>query len=108
MAVEEMEHFEPVQDTRTHVLIDSWYYCKQVRKAAQIRGWDVRGGLESNRVICLVAEDGNREWIKVSKYAAGLGPADWQEVIWPSKQEGQKLYTHMLHTWTPSWDQYCC
>lgn len=99
MAVEEIAQFEPVQDTHTHVLIDSWYHCKRVRKAAQRRGWDVSGGLKSNRVVRLIAEDGRREWIKLSKYAARLGPADWQEVIWPSEQGGQKLYAHVVRTW---------
>src|SRR5215211_4851605 len=39
LAVQEIESFEPVPDTQTHALIDSWYHCKQVRRAAQKRGW---------------------------------------------------------------------
>jgi hypothetical protein len=45
LAVGEIERFAPVRDTHTHVLIDSWYHCKKVRKAAQARSWDVSGGL---------------------------------------------------------------
>jgi hypothetical protein len=99
MAVSQIESFEPVAETHTHVLIDSWYHCKQVRRAAQKRGWDVSGGLKSNRVMRRIAADGSREWIKLSDYAAGLGQDDWQEVVWPSEQGGQRLYAHWVQTW---------
>lgn len=99
MAVTEIERFEPVQDTRTHVLVDSWYHCKRVRKAAQSRDWHLSGGLKSNRVMRLVAEDGTREWLSLSEYAARLRPEDWQEAIWPSEQGGQQVYTHLVCTW---------
>ena len=99
LAVEEIETFEPVADTQTHVLIDSWYHCKQVRRAAQKRGWQLSGGLKSNRVMRLIAEDGTRTWIKLSKYAAGLTRDDWNEVIWPSAEGGQKMYAHLVPTW---------
>ena len=81
------------------MLIDSWYHCKRVRKAAQKRGWDVSGGLKSNRVMRLIAEDGSREWLQLSAYASRLGPDDWQEVTWPSAQGGQLLYAHLVRTW---------
>jgi hypothetical protein len=99
MAVEEIETFEPVPDTQTHVLIDSWYHCKQVRRAAQKRGWQVSGALKSNRTVRLIAEDGTRTWIKLSAYAAGLTPEDWSEVTWPSAEGGQKMYAHPIVTW---------
>jgi hypothetical protein len=106
--VEEIETFEPVPDTHTHVLIDTWYHCKQVRRAAQKRGWHVSGGLtpalaggarESNRAMRLIAEDGRRTWIKLSEYATRLTPEDWSEVTWPSTAGGQKMYAHLLVTW---------
>jgi len=99
MAVEEIENFEPVPDTQTHVLIDSWYHCKQVRRSAQKRGWQVSGALKSNRVMRLIAEDGSRTWIKLSEYATGLTPDDWSEVTWPSAEGGQKMYAHLVVTW---------
>lgn len=98
MAAEEIEHFEPVKNTQTHVLIDSWYHCHRVRKAAQKRTWDVSGGLKSNRKMRLIASDGSRKWIKLSQYAAQLTPEDWQEVVWPSQQGGQKWYAHLVST----------
>ena len=99
MAVSEIENFEPVKETHTHVLIDSWYHCKKVRKAAQQRDWDVSGGLKSNRVMRLIADDDSREWLKLSEYATRLDKEDWQEVIWPSAQGGQKMYAHILVSW---------
>jgi hypothetical protein len=99
MAVEEIEQFEPVPGTQTHVLIDSWYHCKQVRRAAQKRDWQVSGSLKSNRVMRRIAKDGSREWIKLSTYAAGLTPEDWIEVVWPSAEGGQKRYAYLVSTW---------
>ena len=99
MAVSQIENFEPVAGTHTHVLIDSWYHCKQVRRAAQKRGWEVSGGLKSNRVMRRIGADDSREWLPLSEYAAGLGRDDWQEVVWPSDQGGQKLYAHLIQTW---------
>jgi hypothetical protein len=99
MAADEIETFEPVPNTQTHVLIDSWYHCKQVRRAAQKRGWQLSGALKSNRTIRLIAEDGTRTWIKLSKYAADLTSEDWKEITWPSAEGGQKMYAHLLPTW---------
>lgn len=99
MAVEEIGQFEPVAGTQTHVLIDSWYHCKQVRRAAHQRGWEVSGGLKSNRVMRLKQSDGSREWTKLSAYAAGLTREAWVEVTWPSAEGGQKVYAHLVSTW---------
>src|SRR5690606_25763393 len=99
MAVRQIQNFEPAVDTRTHALVDSWYHCKQVRRAAQARDWDLSGGLKSNRTMRLVAEDGSRTWQSLSKYAARLGADAWQEVVWPSAQGGQAMYAHLIPTW---------
>jgi hypothetical protein len=99
MAVQQIESFEPVADTQTHVLTDSWYHCQRVRQAATQRGWHFSGGLKSNRVMRLIAEDGTREWITLAEYLTRLGPDDWQTVIWPSQQGGQEMQAHLLVTW---------
>jgi len=99
MAVSRIETFTPVIDTHTHVLVDSWYHCKRVRKATRRRGWDMSGGLKSNRVMRLIHEDGRREWLKLAEYAHQLKPEDWQPVIWPSAQGGQQMYAHLARTW---------
>lgn len=56
MAVNEIKNFEPAPETHTHVLMDRWYHCKRVRKAAQSRSWRLSSGLKSNCVMRLVAE----------------------------------------------------
>jgi hypothetical protein len=99
MAVEELEQFEPVPGTHTHVLVDSWYHCKRVRKAARNRGWDFSGGLKSNRKMRIIAQDGSRQWLSLSEYAATLEPEDWDEAIWPSQQGGHPVYVHAVRTW---------
>lgn len=99
MATHQIENFEPVVGTQTHVLIDSWYHCHAVRRAAQKRGWEVSGGLKSNRTLRLIHANGEREWLKLSAYATRLQRTDWQEVIWPSAQGGQKMYAHLVQTW---------
>ena len=99
MVIQEIHSFEPTPDTHTHVLIDSWYHCRGVRRAAQTRGWDVSGGLKSNRTMRLIADDGSRTWQTVSQSAAHLSAEDWQEVVWPSNQGGQTMYAHLIQTW---------
>lgn len=99
LAVEAIEHFQPVPGTHTHLLIDAWYHCKRVRKAAQKRGWDISGGLKSNRKMRIIAEDGSRRWVTLAEYAASLGPADWEEALWPSQQGGHPVYVHAVRTW---------
>ena len=99
LAVEEIEHFAPVAGTHTHVLVDSWYHCKQVRRAARQRHWDLSGGLKSNRRMRLIGDDGGREWLTLAQYAQRLSSSDWQEVLWPSAQGGQTIYAHLCCTW---------
>ena len=99
MATHQIENFQPATGTITHVLIDSWYHCRDVRRAAQKRGWEVSGGLKSNRVMRLITEEGQHQWLKLSAYAASLKREDWSEVTWPSEQGGQKMYAHLVQTW---------
>jgi hypothetical protein len=99
MAVSQIEQFEPVPGTHTHVLIDSWYHCRQVRSSAHRRKWEVSGGLKSNRFMRLISQDGSRQWLKLSAYAAQLSRGDWQEVTWPAEDGGQTLYAHRIVTW---------
>lgn len=99
LVVAEMAQFEPVAGTHTHVLVDSWYHCRQVRRAAQQRGWDFSGGLKSNRVMREEKPDGSREWVKLSSYTAKLTREDWSEVTWPSANGKKTLYAHLVKTW---------
>lgn len=98
MAVGLIEQFAPLPGTRTHLLVDIWYHCSRVRKAAQGRDWDVSGGLKRNRVMRLTAPDGSHQWLKLAEYASRLRPEDWQQVVWPSTQGGQVMYAHLVQT----------
>jgi hypothetical protein len=99
LAIQEIEQFEPVEGTHTHLLIDSWFHSKKVRRAAQKRGWDVSGGLKSNRSMRQINPDGSRTWLKLSAYAANLTSADWQEAVWPSQAGNRPVYVHNVVTW---------
>ncbi len=45
LAEKVIREFEPLTDTCTHVLIDSWYVNKRVWKAVKGRKWHLTGGL---------------------------------------------------------------
>ncbi len=117
LAVAEIQEFEPVPTAHTHVVTDTWYHCRRVRRAAQRRGWDVSGGLKHNRWMRRTAADGSREYVRVSDYAATLDRTDWQEATWPSQEGGRPVYVHAVRTWVrglgpslllitrQSWDQ---
>jgi hypothetical protein len=38
----------------------------------------------------LIAEDGQREWLKLADYAARLTRDDWQEVVWSGEAGGRR------------------
>ena len=99
LAVAEIEAFMPVAKTHTHVLVDSWYHCRRVRRAADRRGWDASGGLKSNRWMRISTPAGGLEWVRLSDYAAGLRASDWVEATWPSQEGGHKVYVHTVRTW---------
>ena len=99
LVVAEIAQFAPVVGTHTHVLVDSWYHCRKVRRAAQQRGWDFSGGLKSNRVMRKEQPDGTREWLALSAYAATLTRDQWVEVTWPSAEGDKPLYAHLVKTW---------
>ena len=99
LAVETIEQFVSVPDTHTHLLIDTWYHCRAVRRTAQRRGWDVSGGLKSNRMLRLIADDGTRRWLSLSEYAASLSPQDWHETTWPTQHGSYTVYVHAISSW---------
>lgn len=99
LAVAAIEAFEPVAQTHTHLLIDSWYHNRKVCRAAKQRGWDVSGGLKSNRHIRQRDADGNRYWISLAAYAASLPRTEFVEATWPGGEEGGRpVYVHAVRT----------
>jgi hypothetical protein len=74
LAVATINSFEPLENTVTHVLIDSWFHCQALRKACRKRGWDLSGALKSNRKLRIITPSGERKWQPLSEYAASLNP----------------------------------
>ncbi|MCL0097901.1 transposase [Dehalococcoidia bacterium] len=97
MAVEQIQNFQPVEGTHTHPLMDCWYHCKQVRRASQRRGWDLSGGLKSNRKMQIIEADGVRRWVSLTEYAC-LSRNDFEPAVWPSQQGGRVIYAHIVRT----------
>lgn len=93
-----IETFAPPPDTHTHLLIDAWYTNRRIWRAAWRRGWDITGGLKSNRQVRVVAADGQRRWLRLSDYTATFSANDFQAVVWPNQAGGQVVYGHLLRT----------
>jgi DDE superfamily endonuclease len=51
LALQVVDHFQPLPETHTQVLIDSWYVNKPMWKAVKRRGWDQTGGLKANHKL---------------------------------------------------------
>jgi len=98
MSVEWVENFQPLPDTHTHVLVDSWYLNKRLWKATKVRGWDITGGLKSNRRVRLEDSQGIVTWPTVREYADTLSAEDFQAVNWPSQDGDHTVYAHLLRT----------
>lgn len=92
--------FEPVPETVTHVLLDSWYTSKRIWQIARERGFLITSGLRCNRSLRLEddqAEKGWR-WQRVDEYAAALPQTAWQRVCWPNQNGQRWVYVHVVST----------
>ncbi len=100
LMVELVETFEPVADTVTHVLLDSWYGCKAIWKAARARGFTITTALRANRSLRVADESQPTgwRWQTFSDYAATLTAADFQRVVWPTHDGGRPVYVHGVQT----------
>lgn len=102
LAVQTIMDFESAEQTQTHVLVDSWYHCAKLRKATRQKGFELSGGLKSNRLIRVKVQvagaPAQLEWQVLKEYAAGLGPDDWQELWWSGMRGGQAIYAHTVRT----------
>jgi len=100
LMAEQISRFVPPPGTQTHVLLDSWYGCKQLWKLARTRGYLITTGLKSNRWLWIAdaTASGGGKWQRLNEYAATLSAADYQEVAWPSASGGHKVWVHVLRT----------
>jgi SRSO17 transposase len=96
-----IREFEPVADTRTHVLLDAWYSAKRIWKAARERGFEITTGLKSNRLV-RIREKGARagwQWLRLDAYAKRLSDKDYQQLAWPRQDgEGRMVLVHVVTT----------
>jgi SRSO17 transposase len=105
--------FSPLPGTQTMVLLDSWYACSRIWKAATSRGFGICCGIKSNRYLQI--QDGGpihgrsatgREWVKLTEHTAKLRQDQYQRILWPSpsnlkEKDPQKqrwVYVHTIST----------
>ncbi|MCL5959207.1 MAG: transposase [Chloroflexi bacterium] len=100
LAEDVMDTFVPVPNTRTHVLMDSWFTCRRLWKKALGRGGAITSGLKSNRKIRVVDPERGRVYVHLPQYAAGLTAEDYQPVPWPHEDgTSRTVYAHLIKTW---------
>jgi SRSO17 transposase len=90
--------FQPVTNTLTHVLVDSWYTCKRIWRAARERGFLMTSGLKSNRWLWVLDAQGQGHWMRLDEYAARLKPEQYHKLTWPSQQDPRTVYVHVVRT----------
>lgn len=93
-----IQNFVPVPGEHVHVLVDAWYTCQRLWKAARARSFDFSGGLKSNRKLRCVLPDGKRVWQRLSDYAAELSAEQFQAVVWPAQDDGRTVYVQGVRT----------
>jgi len=101
LMVEQIRSFEPLPDTRTHVLVDSWYAAKVTWKVARERGFEISSGLKSNRFLRVEDDQAPKgwRWQSLKEYAASLSEEDYQLVTWPSQgEEPRQVWVHVVKT----------
>ncbi len=98
--------FEPVAETLTHVLLDTWYSAKCIWRAARERGFLITTGIKSNRWLRVEdpsAPQGWR-WQQLSDYTAQLRTSEYRRIKWPKGDD--EVYVHVLTTRVRK--LYCC
>jgi hypothetical protein len=98
MMVATIRDFQPVPNTLTHVLVDSWYTCKRIWRAARERGFLITSGLKANRWLWANDVQGQGRWMRLDEYAAHLSPEQYQKMTWPDHTEPRTVYVHVVRT----------
>jgi DDE superfamily endonuclease len=98
LADQGIQDFVPVLGEQVHVLVDAWYTCQRLWKAARARGFDFSGGLKSNRKLRRVMPNGKRVWQHLSDYATELSAGQFQAVVWPAQDGGRTIWVHCVRT----------
>jgi hypothetical protein len=98
LAVNCVTDFKPVEQTKTHVLADSWFACRKLWKACKKRGFALSGGLKANRKMRTQEAEGQPIYVSLAAYAASLTPEQFSECVWPSAAEGKPVFVHRVRT----------
>jgi SRSO17 transposase len=108
LMAEMIRTFEPVTNTLTHVLLDSWYTSKRIWNVARERDFLITSGLRCNRSLRIDDPQAPRgwRWQRVDEYAATLSQAAWQRVPWPNQTGQRWVYVHVVSTRIKK--LYCC
>jgi hypothetical protein len=98
LALQVVETFEPLPETHTHVLIDSWYVNKRTWKAVKRRQWDLTGGLKANHKLRTQDAEGQPTWVRLDEFTDELAADQFQPIQWPSQEGEVIVYVHLLRT----------
>jgi Transposase DDE domain len=86
----------PVPGALPHVLVDAWYTCRPVWRAALGRGFLITGGIRVNRHLRLPdpRRPGCHRKVRLSSYVQELRPQDFVLVRW----RGRLVAGHLVRT----------
>jgi SRSO17 transposase len=102
LMVQQIQKFIAPSGTETHVLLDTWYNCKSIWKAARDRKFNITTGMKRNRwmrVPCAITEDHPKgwKWQKLEDYVASLPEEAYQQCFCPRNPE-EKVWVHVVDT----------
>jgi hypothetical protein len=100
--IQQIQNFSAPSGTETHVLLDSWYNCKPIWKAARDRKFKITTGIRRNRwlrVSCEVTPDTPKgwKWERLDDYAASLPESAYQQCSRPRNPK-EKVWVHVVDT----------
>jgi len=102
LMIQKMKNFVPPSGTVTHVLLDTWYNCKRIWKAARDRNFKITTGVKRNRwmrVSCEVTAEHPKgwKWQRLDDYAGSLPKDAYQQCSNPRNPK-EKVWVHVVHT----------
>jgi len=102
LMIQQIQNFDPPSGTVTHVLLDSWYNCKLLWKAALDRKFKITTGIRRNRwlrVSCEVTPTTPKgwKWQRLDNYAASLAEGAYQLCSCPRNPK-KKVWVHVVDT----------
>lgn len=98
LALNVVATFEPLPETHTHVLVDSWYLSKRMWKAVKLRQWDLTAGLKVNHKLRSCDAEGQPLWMRLDDYADQLPADQFQSIVWPSQDGEVTVFVHLVRT----------